>query len=264
MEHHDVISGYNSWLITVSLGEPDKPFEHGWIIAAEQRIRNLYHHSGHGDGSVLLSESHCEIALTWQYSRSDVDESRHRTYQACCRMNGSTPEVNLTDFDFIIDGPLRGLGLGSWIMQQFVAWARTLPPDIGVKPIKVTEGDAVNPENRRRRDSLWAGIGFRFSQELHRSDALCVRDLQIPVSRRSRLQVESLRFGELSSRYTALQQQNRSLESSLTFQREWIRRTEARQWDVMLRRLAFFPVRLVCVPVLKLVNMCRRRADDPE
>lgn len=264
MEKHETLNGYNSWIITVSQGNPDKPFEHGWVIAAEQTIRHVYSPSGHGDGSVLLTESHCEIAMTWQHSSSDVYEGRRRTYQARCRMNGFTPEVNLTDFDFIIDGALRGLGLGSWIMQQFVGWARTLPPDTGVKPIKVTKGDAINPENRRRRDSLWAGLGFRFSQDLHRSDPLCVRDLQVPVSRRSRLQVESLRFGELFSRYSALQQQNRSLESPLTFQREWIHRIEARQWDVMLRRLAFFPARLVRVAVLKLVNMCRRRADDPE
>lgn len=70
--------------------------------------------------------------------------------------------LHLFTDEFRLERRLQGLGLGSWITQQFVLWARGLPPATLVLPIEISRVDEENEENKIRRDRLWHAMGFRF------------------------------------------------------------------------------------------------------
>nr|VXZ93255.1 Uncharacterised protein [Klebsiella pneumoniae] len=68
--------------------------------------------------------------------------------------------LHLFTDEFRLERRLQGLGLGSWITQQFVLWARGLPPATLVLPIEISRVDEENEENKIRRDRLWHAMGF--------------------------------------------------------------------------------------------------------
>ena len=70
--------------------------------------------------------------------------------------------LHLFTDEFRLERRLQGLGPGSWITQQFVLWARGLPPATLVLPIEISRVDEENEENKIRRDRLWHAMGFRF------------------------------------------------------------------------------------------------------
>ncbi|MCP6390505.1 hypothetical protein NL487_26655, partial [Klebsiella pneumoniae] len=49
--------------------------------------------------------------------------------------------LHLFTDEFRLERRLQGLGLGSWITQQFVLWARGLPPATLVLPIEISRVD---------------------------------------------------------------------------------------------------------------------------
>lgn len=63
--------------------------------------------------------------------------------------------------DFQLNPGFQGRGLGGWIMQQIVKWAKTLPPDTLVQGIHTSPNDE-HEDNTARRDRLWEGVGFQF------------------------------------------------------------------------------------------------------
>lgn len=100
--------------------------------------------------------------------------------------------LHLFTDEFRLERRLQGLGLGSWITQQFVLWARGLPPATLVLPIEISRVDEENEENKIRRDRLWHAMGFRFPEGETSSMPLRADELQLPRGRCSTLRVEPL------------------------------------------------------------------------
>nr|ASU05147.1 Hypothetical protein [Klebsiella pneumoniae] len=88
--------------------------------------------------------------------------------------------LHLFTDEFRLERRLQGLGLGSWITQQFVLWARGLPPATLVLPIEISRVDEENEENKIRRDRLWHAMGFRFPAGETSSMPLRADELQLP------------------------------------------------------------------------------------
>jgi hypothetical protein len=91
--------------------------------------------------------------------------------------------LHLFTDEFRLERRLQGLGLGSWITQQFVLWARGLPPATLVLPIEISRVDEENEENKIRRDRLWHAMGFRFPAGETSSMPLRADELQLPRGR---------------------------------------------------------------------------------
>lgn len=151
-----------------------------------------------------------------------------------------TTILDLTNSDFTIDYNLRGRGLGSWVMQQLICWARTLPADTPVKTIKTSkvdeDEDADEKENMLRRDIFWHGIGFRFSDSSRFSQPLRIRDLQLPQGRHSQLQAVPFHQGVNTLARTCKEQKRKTdnLELTQKSQADRILFLTERQWDVLL------------------------------
>jgi len=100
----------------------------------------------------------CTLFLSCQYEGNTLDQTFAAVLRTYIRPDGSEYSfLDLADGDFIIDSSLRGRGLGSWIMQQFVCWARTLPADMRVRRIKLSVRDDADEENYLRRENFGAG-----------------------------------------------------------------------------------------------------------
>lgn len=104
----------------------------------------------------------------------------------------------MTNGYFILEEELQGRGLGSWGMQQLISWAKTLPPDTPVKPIRTTPGDEVDAVNHARRDHFWHGMGFRFPPGSRTSLPLTVNELKLPAGSGAKPDVVLLHRGVLS------------------------------------------------------------------
>ncbi len=70
------------------------------------------------------------------------------------------PELDLTGPDFILEKVIRGRGVGSWVMQQLICWARTLPAETPVKSIQISPRDEQEPENMTRRTACGTELVF--------------------------------------------------------------------------------------------------------
>lgn len=77
-------------------------------------------------------------------------------------LSGKNPgELKLSDFGIFIDIPgMRGLGLGTFLMDQIVQWAMQWP-DANVRPISLAAGQAT-PENKARRNHFYERFGLVF------------------------------------------------------------------------------------------------------
>jgi hypothetical protein len=91
---------------------------------------------------------------------ADTEQTKTQTFTAIYWPQQKA--LHLFTDEFRLERRLQGLGLGSWITQQFVLWARGLPPATLVLPIEISRVDEENEENKIRRDRLWHAMGFRF------------------------------------------------------------------------------------------------------
>ncbi|HBQ8506925.1 TPA: hypothetical protein L9A87_005460, partial [Klebsiella pneumoniae] len=132
----------------------------------------------------------------------------------------------------------QGLGLGSWITQQFVLWARGLPPATLVLPIEISRVDEENEENKIRRDRLWHAMGFRFPPGETSSMPLRADELQLPRGRCSTLRVEPLvsAVRRLEDSYRALQEKIVQLEGKKRSQKQLITSLQNRPFYHLLHR----------------------------
>ncbi|PUW01486.1 hypothetical protein [Cronobacter sakazakii] len=183
----------NAWLITLPEKQNGETHYRALTLMATRTITDEYTPPGIEDrGPRHLKRRECELKLYW----------RGGTVSFPARFNvsfySSPPELDLTNGYFELQEELRGRGLGSWCMQQLVSWAKTLPPDTTVKPIKTSPGDEADPINHARRDHFWHGLGFRFASGSRTSLPLTVNELKLPVVSDAKLDVVLLHRGVLS------------------------------------------------------------------
>ncbi|KPU02008.1 hypothetical protein AN697_24515, partial [Enterobacter cloacae subsp. cloacae] len=132
--------------------------------------------------------------------------------------------LHLFTDEFRLERRLQGHGLSSWSTQQFVLWARGLPPETRGLPIEISQVDEEKEENKIRRDRLWHAMGFRFPAGETSSMPLRADELQLPRGRYSTLQVEPLASGvrRLEDFYRGLQEKIVQLEGKKRSQKQLI------------------------------------------
>ena len=146
--------------------------------------------------------------------------------------------LHLFTDEFRLERRLQGHGLGSWITQQFVLWARGLPPETRGLPIEISQVDEEKEENKIRRDRLWHAMGFRFPAGETSSMPLRADELQLPRGRYSTLQVEPLASGvrRLEDFYRGLQEKIVQLEGKKRSQKQLITSLSNRPFYHLLHR----------------------------
>lgn len=97
--------------------------------------------------------------------------SRHAPIGYLSKMEGNADTFNnlvkLTNGEVILREPFRGLGIGSFMFDIIVRWAKKLDPSTKVAPIKVGAVDATE-ENRERRNKFYANFGISFGVPLNK------------------------------------------------------------------------------------------------
>ncbi|MGI1279463.1 hypothetical protein ACIAE8_27520, partial [Klebsiella quasipneumoniae subsp. similipneumoniae] len=112
---------------------------------------------------------------------ADTEQTKTQTFTAIYWPQQKA--LHLFTDEFRLERRLQGHGLGSWITQQFVLWARGLPPETRVLPIEISQVDEKKEENKIRRDRLWHAMGFRFPAGETSSMPLRADELQLPRGR---------------------------------------------------------------------------------
>ncbi len=153
---------------------------------------------------------------------ADTEQTKTQTFTAIYWPQQKA--LHLFTDEFRLERRLQGHGLGSWITQQFVLWARGLPPETRVLPIEISQVDEKNEENKIRRDRLWHAMGFRFPARETCSMSLRADELQVPRGRCSTLRVEPLASGvrRLEDCYRGLQEKIVQLEGKKRSQKQLI------------------------------------------
>ncbi|UML91823.1 hypothetical protein MKK01_26505 (plasmid) [Klebsiella variicola subsp. variicola] len=153
---------------------------------------------------------------------ADTEQTKTQTFTAIYWPQHKA--LHLFTDEFRLERRLQGHGLGSWITQQFVLWARGLPPETRVLPIEISQVDEKKEENKIRRDRLWHAMGFRFPAGETSSMPLRADELQLPRGRYSTLRVEPLASGvrRLENCYRGLQEKIVQIEGKKLSQKQLI------------------------------------------
>ncbi|KXA83556.1 hypothetical protein ABY52_28175 [Klebsiella pneumoniae] len=153
---------------------------------------------------------------------ADTEQTKTQTFTA--NYWPLLSSLHLFTEEFRLEERLRGHGLGTWITQQFVLWARGLPPETRVWPIDISKADEKSEENQIRRDRLWHAMGFRFPAGQNCSMPLRADELQLPRGRCSTLRVEPLASGvrRLEEGYRGLQEKILQLEGEILSKKQLI------------------------------------------
>lgn len=167
---------------------------------------------------------------------ADTEQTKTQTFTAIYWPQQKA--LHLFTDEFRLERRLQGLGLGSWITQQFVLWARGLPPATLVLPIEISRVDEENEENKIRRDRLWHAMGFRFPAGETSSMPLRADELQLPRGRCSTLRVEPLvsAVRRLEDCYRGLQEKIVQLEGKKRSQKQLITSLKNRPFYHLLHR----------------------------
>ncbi|WP_448718025.1 hypothetical protein [Klebsiella quasipneumoniae] len=228
--------GNNAWLLTLpEVRIEGELFEECTVVALRTLKDSWYHPDGENySGPRTLAGRECQISLFWNGGGWGKEQTFVARYTS--DLWDRTPELDLTGPDFILEKVIKGRGVGSWVMQQLICWARTLPAETPVKSIWISPNDEVNPENMTRRDSLWHGVGFRFREGGRQSLPLRVSDLQLPKGRHSPLTAVPVHkgVGELVCVRNEQNRELKRLKEIRLHQAERIKFLTERQWDVLL------------------------------
>ena len=167
---------------------------------------------------------------------ADTEQTKTQTFTAIYWPQQKA--LHLFTDEFRLERRLQGHGLGSWITQQFVLWARGLPPETRVLPIEISQVDEKNEENKIRRDRLWHAMGFRFPAGETSSMPLRADELQLPRGRYSTLRVEPLvsAVRRLEDCYRGLQEKIVQLEGKKRSQKQLITSLQNRPFYHLLHR----------------------------
>lgn len=232
----------NAWLLILPEVWSGGRFFPSCTIVAIRTLKDTYFPSTvtPGEKQVLTGRTYT-LALYWD-GGGWHQEPKYVAEFSQNIWNGET-KVNLTKDDFLVDYKLRGRGLGTWIMQQIICWARTLPADTPVVPVKTSPVDEDDKENMQRRDHFWHGIGFRFRKSERQSQPISVRDLQLPKGSKTTLRAIPIHKGveELARTCDKQRQEIDALKSARLSLSEDNRRLQARQWDTLLITIILSP-----------------------
>jgi hypothetical protein len=77
---------------------------------------------------------------------ADTEQTKTQTFTAIYWPQQKA--LHLFTDEFRLERRLQGHGLGSWITQQFVLWARGLPPETRVLPIEISQVDEKTKKTR--------------------------------------------------------------------------------------------------------------------
>jgi GNAT superfamily N-acetyltransferase len=241
----------NSWLLTLPEMRSGGQYFPVCRIVAVRTLKETYCPASDDiDSKKQLTARTCTIALFWD-GGGWHQEPRYKAEYRVNTWNGKT-ELDLTNSDFMLDYKLRGRGLGSWLMQQLISWAKTLPPDTSVKPIKTSPVDEDDRTNMLRRDRFWYGIGFRFPLGERQSLPLRVSDLISPEGCHYPLMAVPLHKGvdELNRQCERQKLEIENLKSGKEYQAQQIGYLTKRQWDVLLINFTlsalFSPFLILC------------------
>ncbi|EKA1098039.1 hypothetical protein ACN5L5_004102 [Cronobacter turicensis] len=186
----------NAWLITLPEKRNGAHFFQALTLVAIRTISDVYYPAAvsvEDRSPRRLVRRECELKLYWRGGGWHQEKSFLARYTI--NLYDGTTQLNLTNSDFILDYELRGRGLGSWIMQQLVSWAKSLPSDTPVKSIRTGPADEEDAENHARRDRFWHGLGFRFALGSRSSLPLSVGELQLPAGSGTKPDVTLLQKG---------------------------------------------------------------------
>nr|CAG9070797.1 hypothetical protein P54MCR8_PROKKA_00006 [Klebsiella pneumoniae] len=87
---------------------------------------------------------------------ADTEQTKTQTFTA--NYWPLLSSLHLFTEEFRLEERLRGHGLGTWITQQFVLWARGLPPETRVWPIDISKAD----EKAKKTRSGGTGCGMQW------------------------------------------------------------------------------------------------------
>ncbi|MGJ5910088.1 hypothetical protein [Enterobacter sp. J706] len=238
----------NAWLLTLPETHTGGRYQSTCRVVVTRTLKETYFPSGGSpDIKKQLTGRSCTLALYWNGGGWHQEPK----YIAQFKVNpwDGTTELDLTNSDFMLDYNLRGRGLGSWIMQQLITWAKTLPADTPVKAIRTSPVDEDEKENMLRRDRFWNGIGFRFAPGERQSLPLSIGELQYPKGLHCPLTAVPLHKGldELHRQCESQKLEIESLKSNRSYHTEQIRFLTERQWDVILLK---FTINFLFSPVI--------------
>ncbi|WP_312629542.1 hypothetical protein [Scandinavium sp.] len=247
----------NAWLLTLPESRTGGRYQPVCRVVVIRTLKEIYSPaSGSLDVKRKLAGRTCTLSLYWNGGGWHQEPE----YKAEFKVNiwDGTTELDLTNSDFMLDYNLRGRGLGSWIMNQLISWAKTLPTDTPVKPIRTSPVDEDDKENMFRRDRFWNGIGFRFKPGGRLSLPLSVGELQYPKGLHCPLSAVPLHKGvdELHRLCESQKLEIDRLKSGQSYQAKQIRYLTERQWDVLLIKslsfIIFSPIFIPCWLYTKL------------
>ncbi len=164
------------WLITLPACRSNNNYLPVTTLLVERKQAETYAPSFHDDGSQILIKRQCTFYCSWR-ARDGRPQQMHYPATYTAPLLGTPGKLDLVHNDFVIDYDLRGRGLGTWLIQQLIRWAKSQPPDTRVVAIETSPVDEADPDNPPRRDRLWHGAGFRFTDGARRAQPLRISDL---------------------------------------------------------------------------------------
>jgi len=115
-----------------------------------------------------FSNTNCDANIAIYFSRIGQSPTKEISFKAWYdksyipHFGEQTPTICLTNNDVIIrDNKYKGLRLGTLAFSYIVLWAKQFP-HANIKKISLSDTDAVDEENKERRNKLYEKIGLRF------------------------------------------------------------------------------------------------------
>lgn len=115
-----------------------------------------------------FSNKNCDANIAIYFSRIGENPTKEISFKAWYddsfipHFGKRTPTICLTNDDVIIrDNSYKGLRLGTLAFSYIVLWAKQFP-DANIKKIRLSHNDAVDENNKKRRNQLYEKIGLKF------------------------------------------------------------------------------------------------------
>lgn len=101
--------------------------------------------------------------LTDDFAKSDVPDGEFSAFYECRNNGVSITSASLWRGGYVIVEPqrLRGFGLGTYLMNVTVMWAKRWPA-ASVRQIELPKGEGPDTEGQRRRVHFYGKFGIRF------------------------------------------------------------------------------------------------------
>lgn len=131
--------------------------------------------------------------------------------------------VKLTNSAVDVVPCMQGLGIGTFLFNQVVCWAKKHDPQLHVAPIRVAYKDATE-DNQARRNRFYANFGILFTDNPNNDGVvdehslpMRVSDLIPHTSRNNKVQEQSIEktLQQMVEKQRELEKQNRDLTQSL-------------------------------------------------